>query len=93
MAELLACTSCVALLFLRRSNLFIGSDFLQRGRQLVNSDALLFGRIPVTHRYGIVFQRLEVDDDTRWRAYLVLAAVALANVAVVIPHDIAKFFL
>lgn len=42
---------------------------------------------------GVVFEGVEVDDDAVGCADFVLAAVAFADVAVVVPHDIAEFFL
>jgi hypothetical protein len=50
----------------------------------------------MTDGYGVeevwVFaQRIKVDDDTVRGTNFVLAAVALADVAIVIPGDITKF--
>ena len=48
--------------------------------------SLLLRRIPLAHRHRAVLKRLEVDDYAVRRADFVLAAVAFANVAVVVPH-------
>ena len=50
----------------------------------------LLRRIPLAHGDGVVLQRLEVDHHAVRRADFVLAAVAFADVAVVVPHYSAR---
>ena len=49
--------------------------------------------VAVADSYSFVFQGVEVDYDAERGADFVLAAVALADVAVVVPHYGAQFFL
>src|SRR6266568_7608703 len=68
---------------------YLSCDFLP---QLVNIDALLDSSVTVTDGDSIIFESLEVDSHTIWRADFVLAAVAFADVAVVIPNNLPEFF-
>ena len=49
--------------------------------------------VAVAEGDGVVLERIEIDGDADRRADLVLAAVALADVAVVVPHDARHDFL
>ncbi len=61
-------------------------------------NSFLFSCISVTYGDGIsriwifLSKRIEVNHDTVRRTYFVLATIALADIAVVIPRDITKFF-
>ena len=66
--------------------------------KFIDSHPLLPTSIAVAHSHsvfvlGCFFTKgVEVDDDTVRRADFVLAAVALADVAVVVPCHVAEFF-
>ena len=52
------------------------------------SDPVLLAGIAVAHSHaGAFFESVEVDSYAEWRADLVLAAIALADVAVVVEFD------
>ncbi len=54
---------------------------------------MLFGGIAVADSYGVIFQGVEIDGDAVRGADFVLTAVAFADIAVVVPHNVAEFFL
>src|SRR3989344_2931812 len=47
--------------------------------------ALLFCGIPVTHGYGIVLKRLEVNRDAMGRSDLILGVVTLSDIPACVP--------
>src|SRR4051794_31137605 len=55
-------------------------------------ESLLLCSISMADCDSVVFEGVEVNCDAVWSTDFVLAAVALAYVAVVVPHDIAKLF-
>jgi hypothetical protein len=59
---------------------------LQLGCKLVDGHPLLLAGIPVAEGDGVVLECIEVNRDTVWGANLVLATVALADVAVVVKE-------
>ena len=46
---------------------------------LVNADTLLSHGVTLTHRHGVILERIEVDGDAERGTDLILPAVALAN--------------
>src|SRR3989338_3895691 len=53
---------------------------------------LLRSRVAVAHGDRAVFERLEIYRDARGRTYFILPTVALADVAVVVPHYLRYVF-
>lgn len=53
--------------------------------QTIYRYSLLLCRIAITYSNGVVLEGLEIDDDTARRAYLILATIAFADIAIVVP--------
>ena len=53
----------------------------------------LLRRISLTNGNGVIFQRLEVDNHAVRRTNFILAAIALTDVSIVVPHNTSRIFL
>src|SRR3989344_1139736 len=72
-------------------------DLYHARDETVNFYTLLLSCIAVAYRNGIkkfwlFAQRVEIDSDARRRTYFILPAIALSDIAVVVPHDLRDFF-
>lgn len=63
------------------------NPLLQISQQFADRYPLLHRRITVTHRHGIIFQRVKINGDAERGADFVLVIVAFADIAPIIPGD------
>ena len=71
--------------------MFILLLLLYHSLEVSDFDAGLVGGVAVADSDGVILQGVEVDDDAFRGADFVLFSVALADVAGVVPSDVAVF--
>ena len=59
---------------------------------MIHLHSFLGGGVAVADGNGVIGEGVKVNGDAVWGADFVLAAVAFADIAIVVPHDVAEFF-